>query len=132
DAARIRGRAGNDRHHEEVEAMSVVEWAITSATCPGQTVSGDRGAVITFPDGVLVAAIDGLGHGPEASEAAAEALRVLEEDAGASVEDLVRRAHDRLRKTRGVVMSLASFDALRAKMTWLGVGNVEAVLVRAH
>src|SRR6185295_3905088 len=34
------------------------------------------------------------------------------------------------RNTRGVVMSLASFNAVDRTMTWAGVGNVEGVLLR--
>ena len=33
--------------------------------------------------------------------------------------------------TRGAVMTLALFDALEETMTWLGVGNVEGILMRA-
>ena len=47
-----------------------------------------------------------------------------------------QRCHAELLGTRGVVMSLASFDVGEHAMTWLGVGNVEGVLVsrtrRAH
>jgi serine phosphatase RsbU (regulator of sigma subunit) len=34
-------------------------------------------------------------------------------------------------KTRGVVMSLAFFNAQDSTLTWVGVGNVEGMLVRA-
>jgi hypothetical protein len=42
---------------------------------------------------------------------------------------LVERCHDALRATRGVVMSLARFDASRGTMAWLGIGNVQGVLL---
>jgi len=41
---------------------------------------------------------------------------------------VLQRCHEALKGTRGVVLSLASFDATRGTMTWLGVGNVEGVL----
>jgi phosphoserine phosphatase RsbX len=44
---------------------------------------------------------------------------------------LVERCHEGLRATRGVVMSLASIDPEHGMMTWLGVGNVQGVLMRA-
>jgi len=34
--------------------------------------------------------------------------------------------------TRGVVLSLASIDPAHGMMTWLGVGNVQGVLMRAN
>jgi serine phosphatase RsbU (regulator of sigma subunit) len=93
--------------------------------------SGDLHAVVPFTEGVLVAVIDGLGHGPEAALAARAARAILEESAGASVDIVVERCHEGIRRTRGVVMSLASFDVRSSSMTWIGVGNVEAALLRA-
>jgi phosphoserine phosphatase RsbX len=91
----------------------------------GQAASGDRHLVKPFPDGVLVAVVDGLGHGPEAAAAAA-----LESYAEQPVISLVERCHKTLRGTRGAVMSLASYSARESTMAWVGVGNVEGVLLR--
>ncbi len=107
-----------------------LEWGTAGAPMPGQTSSGDRGIVLEFPGGALVAVIDGLGHGVEAEQAAIAAERVLVASPGAPVEDLVTRCHHELRGTRGAVLSVASFDAQHDRMSWLGVGNVEGLLVR--
>jgi hypothetical protein len=109
--------------------MTLVSTGVACAPLAGQTSSGDRGIVVEFSGGTLVAAIDGLGHGDEASVAAHEAELVLEDDPGAPVDELVQRCHTRLKKTRGAVMTLASFQ--QGAMTWVGVGNVEAVLVHS-
>lgn len=93
--------------------------------------SGDHHVVTPFTDGALVAVIDGLGHGGEAAAAAHAAARVLEAHAGEPVLALVERCHEALRHTRGVVMSLASFDGRASSITLVAVGNVEVVLVRA-
>jgi len=108
-----------------------VEWGAATVTLAGQVQSGDRYVVVPSGSGVLVAAIDGLGHGVEAASAAQLAAGVLEQDPRESVITLVRRCHERLRETRGVVMSLAFFNALDETMTWLGVGNVQGRLDRA-
>ena len=115
-----------------MEALSVpvVEWGVAALPIPGQTVSGDRHVVKPFPRGLLVAAVDGLGHGDEAAAAAEIAVRVLETHSHESVLSLVERCHESLRMTRGVVMSLGSFSA-RGTLTWVGVGNVEGRLTRA-
>jgi serine/threonine-protein kinase RsbT len=47
------------------------------------------------------------------------------------VEELVTRCHGRLRATRGAAMSLAHIDVTHANVSWIGVGNVEGLLVRA-
>jgi hypothetical protein len=115
-----------------VEALTCpIEWGAATTTLRGQATSGDCRVVEPFASGVLVAAIDGLGHGAEAASAAQLTAGILEEDPHESVITLVQRCHQRLHLTRGVVMSLASFNAAAETMTWLGVGNVEGRLVRA-
>jgi phosphoserine phosphatase RsbX len=109
--------------------QAVLEWGSASAAFRGA--SGDVAVVTGFPGGALVAVIDGLGHGDEAAEAAHAAARILEAAPGDSVLALLERCHEGLRRTRGVVMSLASIDVRGSALEWTGVGNVEAVLVRA-
>jgi negative regulator of sigma-B (phosphoserine phosphatase) len=112
-------------------APRLVDWAIATRMHRGQVVSGDLHVVAPFAGGVLVAVVDGLGHGPDAAEAARVAAAVLQEAAGQPVTSLVERCHAALRRTRGAVLSVASFDARAGTMTWLGVGNVEGSLFRA-
>jgi negative regulator of sigma-B (phosphoserine phosphatase) len=92
--------------------------------------SGDRHVVALFPDGALVAVIDGLGHGTEAARAALAAAHLLEQHPDETVVALIQRCHDALRRTRGAVMSVASFDARTSSITWAGVGNVDVVLLK--
>lgn len=109
----------------------VVEWASAGAALAGEVESGDVHVVAPFPGGALVAVVDGLGHGPEAAAASRAAAALLAARPSDPVADLVRRCHEALRATRGAVMSVASFRAEAASLTWVGVGNVEAVLLRA-
>lgn len=108
-----------------------LDWSIATRPRRGETTSGDIAVVRPFRHGALVAVVDGLGHGEEAAHAARRAAAELEAHAPESVIALIRRCHAALRGTRGVVMSLASFNARDDTMTWLGVGNVEGILVRA-
>lgn len=110
----------------------LIEWGVSSRALPGQAASGDRHVVEAFPGGALIGAIDGLGHGDAAASAARTAGDVLGRHCAESVIALARRCHDALVSTRGVVMSLASFNGADQTMTWLGVGNVEGVLLRAN
>ena len=111
-------------------AAPLVECAFAGRALPGEPISGDRHVVKSFPDGVLAAVIDGLGHGAEAAKAAEAAAAVLEAHAHEAVAQLLQRCHQALRPTRGAVMSIASFNHIAGTMTWGGIGNVEAVLVR--
>jgi negative regulator of sigma-B (phosphoserine phosphatase) len=113
---------------------SLIEWAAAGRAL-GQLdegpESGDHHVVVPFPDGVLVAVMDGLGHGAEAARAARMAGDLIEAHAREPVIAVVERCHAGLRGTRGVVMSLAAFNARASSITWTGVGNVDVVLLRA-
>ena len=98
---------------------------------PGQGESGDRHLVCCAGDGILIAAIDGIGHGEEAANAAEAAISILKASPDEPVISLLERCHEGLRSTRGVVLSLASIDPKHGMMTWVGVGNVQGVLMRA-
>lgn len=111
---------------------SLIEWDIAQLTLEGQEKSGDRYFVKPFANSVLVAALDGLGHGDEAAAAAQVAVDILETNSQNSIIRLFQRCHEALRKTRGVVMSMALLNGVDATITWAGVGNVEGVLVRAN
>jgi negative regulator of sigma-B (phosphoserine phosphatase) len=109
----------------------LIEWAAASRALESPGGSGDQYLVGLVPNGMLLAVADGLGHGIEAELAAETALGVLREHAEEPVIALFNRCHRRLRTTRGVVLSVALFHAVEGAMTWLGVGNVEGILLRA-
>ncbi len=112
------------------EESGIIEWGWAGSALEFE--SGDLHFVVTFPGGALVALLDGLGHGPEAAAAAAAAVPILESCASDPPLTILQRCHDGLRKTRGVAMSLASFDSRTSSMTWTGVGNVEGILLRVN
>jgi serine phosphatase RsbU (regulator of sigma subunit) len=97
--------------------------------------SGDHYLVKPFEHGLLAAVVDGLGHGEEAAQAAELAVETLGAQPAATVEQLLKDCHEKLRRTRGAVLSLALFNhndqTAASTMTWLGVGNVKGLLVRA-
>jgi negative regulator of sigma-B (phosphoserine phosphatase) len=82
-------------------------------------------------NGVLIAVIDGIGHGEEAAEAAGIAAELLRNSVDEPVISLVEACHEKLKGTRGAVLSLAFISPEQKMMTWLGVGNVQGVLLRA-
>lgn len=107
-----------------------VEWGMATCTQPGQMLSGDRHVICPSPQGILLAVVDGVGHGPAAAAAADLAVTTVTKYAGESAMALFKTCHAHLRETRGVVMSLAIINTLDGSMTWMGVGNVEGVVVR--
>jgi phosphoserine phosphatase RsbX len=107
---------------------SLLEHAVAARALEG--VSGDQCLVREDGNTVLMAVVDGLGHGPDAACAAAAAVDALRASTSCVATELVSDCHRALAATRGVVMALAIIDARSAAMTWLGVGNVEGRLVR--
>jgi phosphoserine phosphatase RsbX len=106
----------------------LVEWTVACRSLGSE--SGDQYLVSRTKDGgVLVAVVDGLGHGPQAASAAKAAIAVLEASQERELGAQFLRCHERLRDTRGVVLSLGFFAT--GSLTWLGVGNVDGVLVRS-
>jgi len=108
-----------------------VRWGVAERALSGQDVSGDGHLVCTRPGGgILFAVVDGLGHGGEAAAATTVALATLNTHVSEPIVRLLNYSHDALKRTRGAAISLASFDARHHSLTWLGVGNVEGVVLR--
>jgi serine phosphatase RsbU (regulator of sigma subunit) len=110
---------------------AAIEYGVAARPFPGQKECGDLHAVVTRPSGTLIAVADGLGHGPEAALAARLAMATLSTEAHLPVLRLVTRCHEALVKTRGVALGLAFVEWSDETMTWLSIGNVAGLLVRA-
>jgi serine phosphatase RsbU (regulator of sigma subunit) len=108
-----------------------VEFGASTRTLPGQDESGDKYIVQPYDGGVLIGVVDGIGHGTEAAHAADLAITTLQDHAGEQVIALLRTCDAELRGTRGAVMCLAAINLLDDTMAWIGVGNVEAMLLRS-
>ncbi len=108
---------------------ALIEWGVATLALPGEAQSGDRHLVKPVGSSVLVAVVDGLGHGAEAATAAQAAVAALERHSTESPMPLIERCHRALHGTRGAVMSVAVLGRPDRSMTWLGVGNVEGLLL---
>ena len=106
-----------------------LDIGIGSSTLPGQDLSGDQYVVAPFDGGILVAVMDGVGHGAEAARAARVTEEILKYSPGQALAFLIKRCHEGLRGTRGVVASFAAFNHAEKMMTWVGVGNVQGKLL---
>jgi negative regulator of sigma-B (phosphoserine phosphatase) len=110
---------------------SVLELGIAERALAGEWRSGDRAVLVTYQGGALAAAIDGLGHGGDAADAAAAAAEVLSAHPDDDPVHLIEACHRALSRTRGAVMTLAWFDLEAGRLSWTGVGNVEGRLIHA-
>jgi phosphoserine phosphatase RsbX len=106
-------------------------WGVACLPHPKADVLGDGYVVKPIPNGLMLAVADGLGHGSEAAIASALCIDTLAMNAELPIPAMLRLCHERLRGTRGATMSVASFDCTSDELTWSGVGDVAAVLIRA-
>jgi phosphoserine phosphatase RsbX len=109
---------------------AALERGVAGAAIAGEERSGDLAVFAGYAGGALVAVLDGLGHGDAAADASDIAAGVIHRNRNAPPTELLQLCHEALYKTRGVVMTLAWFDLERHELSWAGVGNVEARLVR--
>lgn len=112
-------------------ANSAPTWAAVSVAKPGQEVCGDSFAVTEARGQLTMLVADGLGHGPEAADAAVEAVRLFHKLNGESVSGLLEAVHVGLRATRGAAVAILRLDETTDEVTYSGVGNIAGVLVGA-
>ncbi|HEY1957950.1 MAG TPA: SpoIIE family protein phosphatase [Polyangiaceae bacterium] len=113
------------------DVCGVVAWADACRARPGSVECGDRSVVASFPDGVTLALIDGLGHGHEAALASDVIAAAVSRHASEGPVEVLQRCHEEARSTRGAVVAVARLDARSASISWAGVGNIDALLLRA-
>ncbi|TDR73888.1 SpoIIE family protein phosphatase [Paludibacterium purpuratum] len=113
-------------------SLEVLDCGVAFSALDGAADCGDHYLLAPFTQGMLIAAVDGLGHGPEASLAAQIAVATLARHAGSPLAAQIAYCHEALRKTRGVAMSAANLDTQAGLLEWIGVGNVDGVVLRAR
>jgi anti-sigma regulatory factor (Ser/Thr protein kinase) len=111
-------------------AATALELAGICVAAPAETISGDSWAANCGrnPRGALIVA-DGLGHGPEAAHAADGAVAVFMRHPGLAPADLLGKAHDALRGTRGAAVAVIAFDAAENRVAICGAGNIVGRLI---
>jgi serine/threonine protein phosphatase PrpC len=116
--------------NHSAQVTRLIEWGVASRSLDCGEESGDCYAVKLIHCGALLAVVDGLGHGKQAAESAKLAVSTVCEHTENSIPSIFVRCHEQLKGTRGVVMSLALFNAADRTMAWAGIGNVEGLLIR--
>lgn len=93
---------------------------------PGETKCGDGYSIVQTPTRLNIFLGDGLGHGPNAHEASQAAVQSFERHIGQhpSPPDLLRSIHQEVKKTRGLVGSVALINTRDKMIRLCGVGNI--------
>jgi len=101
----------------------------------GEPVSGDAWAsapppaAADGPGGVRLLLADGLGHGPLAAQASAEAVRFFRAHWTQTPAELVETIHLGLRATRGAAVAVVAIDPERGVVTTCGIGNIAGTIL---
>jgi anti-sigma regulatory factor (Ser/Thr protein kinase)/serine/threonine protein phosphatase PrpC len=116
-------------HKHEMEQSYGIEFGIVSLPKSGEEICGDGWKCELLADKSLCFVADGLGHGVYAAVAARGAIDVLAEHRVKAPAEIVERAHEALRSTRGAALAVAQLDHPRETVRFCGVGNVAAAIV---
>lgn len=108
-----------------------VSWGVLRLSHPGEDTCGDAFTVVESDEGLLIGVADGLGHGPKAAEAAQVAMAQLRSAPGLDLSEQLRGSDAALRRLRGAALTLVLVRSRTDRLTWTGVGNVEALLLGA-
>ncbi len=121
----------SDEDNIKSEDLHFLQWSVVRSAKEGEKVCGDKYLVKKKEQKVLVGAIDGLGHGIDASVASLRALSFLGSDQHftCSLTNVVMSCHEKLQNSRGVVMSLALINAEQNTFKWIGIGNIDGRLL---
>jgi negative regulator of sigma-B (phosphoserine phosphatase) len=75
---------------EATDPLQLIEWGFSSMPLKGQDVSGDSYLIKPVPNGILMAVVDGLGHGYEAALFSKIAITTLDTYASEPITPLVK------------------------------------------
>lgn len=107
------------------------EFGAIRLCAPGETVCGDNWAAACEGDRISLLMADGLGHGPQAQEAADEAVALFGAHLGERPAPFLDRLHAGLRGTRGAAVAVieANTAAVSAGLQFAGLGNIAGRII---
>jgi anti-sigma regulatory factor (Ser/Thr protein kinase) len=104
------------------------EVGVVGQPIAGESVSGDDALVRRTDQALIAIVIDGLGHGPEAREAAVVAKRTARAVIERGPAEILAACHAACARTRGVAMTIARLEPT-GELLLAGVGNVAAYVL---
>ena len=116
------------KNSEVVTRPDPINVGAVKVCYPGEAVCGDGFSIKKIENGVLFFMGDGLGHGINAHEAVQEAISAFRECKYSSPVEVVRYIHENVKKTRGLVATVAYLDFNAQKWLICGVGNISTLL----
>ena len=100
-----------------------------SVAVQGEELSGDAWTFRATREGAVIFAIDGLGHGSHAEEAAQAAIAAFRETSAIEPLAILDNVHRGTRATRGAAAAIANVDTTSRTVRFTGVGNIAGVII---
>lgn len=94
----------------------------------GEKRCGDAWSFVSHPGRKLILLVDGLGHGTDAADAAAQAVSAFHKNVDRDPVDILGYIHDNLKATRGGVAAIAEILENENVLNYAGVGNISGVV----
>lgn len=110
-----------------------IEIGAASRPKPGERINGDCFLIHHLSrTETLTAVVDGLGHGIEANEASRLAVKSIKAKAYLPLPEIIRYTHETLLGTRGATIGAALIQTDSNKISFVGMGNIEARVVTSQ
>jgi len=107
-----------------VPREGLMQYGVISIPALGAEHNGDAFVIREFDQKILIAVIDGLGHGEGAHAVSHEAATYIQKNYMHDLSAIIENCHKVLRRTRGGVMGLLRVDLERSILAYSGVGNI--------
>jgi len=107
----------------DLSVDELLEHSSQVRPCQGERVSGDAVVIRPLEQGLFVAIVDVLGHGPEAHELTHVIDTYLTRYGSSDVSGLMTRLHQHLKGSRGAAVGLCAIDATTGRIDYAGIGN---------
>ncbi len=110
--------------HILTQQGTAADFAALRTNYPGEKVCGDGYFIKHTRKGFQIFVGDGLGHGTHADEAVQLALKAFKQCSESDPAAIVRHIHEQVKKSRGLVATIACADYGAALWNICGIGNI--------
>ena len=107
----------------DLNVVERLEHSSMIRPCLGERLSGDAVVIRPLEQGLFVAIVDVLGHGPEANELTHVIDAYLTRYGTADVSGVMMRLHQQLKGSRGAAAGLCAIDTATGRIKYAGIGN---------
>ena len=103
---------------------SGLNFTTIAVNYPGEKLCGDGYYIKQNSKGFQIFVGDGLGHGESANEAVESAIKVFRQSLETNPTEILKDIHSKVKKTRGLVATIATVDYKSELWNICGIGNI--------